>query len=227
MRSVISFITLLGIKLFARIFFRFRIQWPGNNPELPWKDIRLIVFLNHTSLLEPLFLGILPNHFLRILSKKLVAPAADKTLNRPLVGMVYKLFSPGIVSITRKRDDSWKQFMKTIFPDSVIGIAAEGRMKRANGLDLDGNKMTVRGGIADVLEELSHGKMILALSGGLHHVNIPGEGRIHLFKTIRMNVQLEDIASYRAGFPGAVGSTEWRKALVADMQRRLEQDVPL
>jgi len=227
MRSIISYLTLLGIKLLALIFFRFRVCWPNNHPELPWKDIRLIVFLNHTSLLEPLFVGILPNRFLRIMSKKLVAPGADKTLNRPLVGKIYRLFSPGIVSITRKRDNSWKQFMDSIAPDSVIGIVPEGRMKRANGLDLEGNKMTVRGGIADVLEELNHGKMIFALSGGLHHINIPGEGKIRLCKTIRMNVQLEDIATYRSMFPGAVGSTEWRKALLADMQRRLEQDVPL
>ena len=84
----------------------------------------------------------------------MAAPGADKTLDRPLVGTLYKLMSPGITSITRKRDDTWEQFVHSISPDSIIVIAPEGRMKRKNGLDLDGNKMTVRSGVADLLIDL-------------------------------------------------------------------------
>lgn len=50
----------------------------------------------------------------------MVAPGADKTLNRPFVGIFFKLFSPGMISITRKRDDSWDNFLESIYEDSII-----------------------------------------------------------------------------------------------------------
>jgi len=130
-RSYISFLALLLIKGVSRLLFRFEIGWPNGDKNVNWKEIRLIVLLNHTSLLEPLYLGFLPIKFLRRLSRRMVAPGADKTLDRPFVGALYKLFSPGMVAITRKRDDSWQQFMDSIYEDSVIAIIPEGRMKRA------------------------------------------------------------------------------------------------
>jgi hypothetical protein len=226
MRSIFSFLALLLIKGISNLLFKFKIGWPDNNPNVPWKEIRLIVFLNHTSLLEPVYLGFLPISFLRMLSKRLIAPGADKTLNRPIVGFLYKLLSPQIIPITRKRDDSWSNFMNTLSPDSIIAIAPEGRMKRRNGLDLNGEKMTVRGGVADVLECLHEGKMAIAYSGGLHHVHAPDESSYHVFKTLKMNLELLDIAEHKASFAAAEGSEEWRKLLIADLQHRLETKVP-
>lgn len=226
MRSILSFLALLMIKGVSNLFFRFKVNWPNNNPNVPWKEIRLIVFLNHTSLLEPVYLGILPVSFLRILSKKLIAPGADKTLNRPFVGFLYKLLSPQMVPITRKRDDSWDNFMSSLLPDSVIAIAPEGRMKRRNGLDLNGEKMTVKSGVVDVLECLDSGKMAIAYSGGLHHVHAPGESSFHLFQTLKMNLELLEITEYKSSFYAAAGSDEWRKLVLADLQNRLETNVP-
>jgi hypothetical protein len=80
----------------------------------------------------------------------MVAPGADKTLDRPFVGAIFRLFSPGMTSITRLRDDTWQQFLDSIARDSIIVIAAEGRMKRRTGLDLEGKKMTVRAGVIDI-----------------------------------------------------------------------------
>ncbi|MFN8278242.1 MAG: 1-acyl-sn-glycerol-3-phosphate acyltransferase [Chitinophagales bacterium] len=225
-RQLISFLLLLKVKCLARLFFRFETQWPNNNRQLPWNEVRLIVFLNHTSLYEPLFLGILPTWFLWQLSKRMVAPGADKTLNRPLVGLFYKLASPGMVSISRKRDDTWQQFMDSIVSDAIIVIIPEGRMKRSNGLDLNGNKMTVKGGVADILKELHSGKMLIALSGGLHHVHVPGEYRVRLFKTLHMRIEQMDIDTYKAQFGSDVQSPEWRKAVIANLQQRLENDIP-
>jgi hypothetical protein len=226
MKSLVSFWVMLFIKGVARLFYRFQIGWPDSTHSLPWKEIRVIALLNHTSLLEPIYVGFLPVHFLRTLSKRMVAPGADKTLNRPFVGMLYKLFSPGLVSITRKRDNSWQQFMEAIYPDSIIVIVPEGRMKRRNGLDLNGQKMTVRGGIVDVLEGLNHGQMVLAYSGGLHHVHAPGERSYHLFQTLKMNLESLSIADYKASFEGAVGSEQWRSSVLTDLQHRLETKVP-
>lgn len=225
MKSLISYFILLCIKYFSRLFYHFEIGWPQN--KIKWGKARLIVFLHHTSLYEFLYLGFLPNHFLRKLSKRMVAPAADKTLNRPLVGFFFKLFSPGMIPITRKRDDSWGNFLESIYDDSIILIAPEGRMKRKTGLDLDGKKMTVKPGVVDILAGLNNGQMVFAYSGGLHHVQVPDEGLPKLFKTLKMNLEAFDINEYKSLFTSAKGSDDWKKAVLTDMQQRLETKVPL
>lgn len=114
--------------------------------------------------------------------------------------------------------------MKLIEDRSVIVIAPEGRMKRANGLDLNGKKMTVKAGVADILELINEGRVIFAYSGGLHHVQIPGQKIPKLFKTLRINVESFEIPDYKARFQGE--GIQWKKQVVADMQMRLESKVP-
>ncbi len=225
MRRLISFSVLLFLKGLSALFYRYKIGWPAN--PIQWNNIKLIVFLNHTSLFEPIFLGFLPISFLWRLSHHMAAPGADKTLNRPLVGSLYKLMSPGITSITRKRDDTWEQFIDSIAHDSIIVIAPEGRMKRKNGLDLEGNKMTVRGGVADLLAGLDKGQMILAYSGGLHHVQVPGEGLPKLFKTLKLDIEAFEIADYKQMFSVPIKTSAWKKQVLDDLQHRLETKVPV
>ena len=191
-----------------------------------WGNVKLIVFLNHTSLFEILYLAILPVSFLRMLSRRMVAPGAIKTLDRPIVGMFFKLFSPGMTPVTRKRDDSWQQFLESMHDDSIILIAPEGRMMRKNGLDLEGNKMTVKGGVTDILARINKGQMLFAYSGGLHHVQVPGEGFPHLFKTVKLDVEVCDVADYKASFNAEMGSRAWKKLVLDDMQHRLETKPP-
>ena len=226
MKSVVSFLTLLFIKALSNIFYRYEIGWPKKN-KIIWNDVKLIVFLNHTSLFEVLYLGFLPIPFLRMLSKRMVAPGADKTLSRPIVGFFFKLFSPGMTPITRKRDNSWQQFLESIHDDSIIIIAPEGRMKRKTGLDLEGKKMTVRPGVVEVLAGLDKGQIVFAYSGGLHHVQIPGEGFPRLFKKIKMDLEVYDIAAYNAGFNEPAGSQTWKKLVLDDLQQRLETKPPV
>lgn len=224
MKSLLSFLTLLFIKGVSNIFYRFKIGWPKE--QIRWNDVRLIIFLNHTSLFEVLFLAFLPVSFLRMLSKRMVAPGADKTLNRPVVGWFFRLFSPGMTPITRKRDDSWQQFLESIHNDSIIVIAPEGRMKRKNGLDLEGKKMTVKPGVVEVLAGLNSGQMIFAYSGGLHHVQIPGEGFPRLFKTVSLNIEAMEIADYKNSFTEPVDSNAWKLEVIHDLQHRLETKAP-
>lgn len=226
MKRILSFVTLLTIKLLAKTFYRFKIGWPKEG-QVEWDRIRCIIFLNHTSLYELLYVGFLPVKFLWMLSARMAAPGADKTLNRPFVGTIFKLFSPGMVSITRKRDDSWKQFLESIRPDSIVLIAAEGRMKRRNGLDLQGKKMTVKPGVTDILAGLDKGQLVLAYSGGLHHVQAPGEGWPKVFKTIRMNLEVFEIPEYKATFNAEPGSQTWKKLVLDDLQNRLETKPPV
>jgi hypothetical protein len=226
MRSVISFLTLLSLKGLANIFYSYEARWPEDK-KIDWKDVRLIILLNHTSLFEVLYIGILPTSALRQLSLRMVLPGADKTMNRPFVGFLFKLFSPNVTAVTRKRDDSWHQFLGSIRPDSIAMIAAEGRMKRPNGLDLEGKKMTVKGGVVDVLEIFQGGTMGIAYSGGLHHIQVPGQGWPKLFRRIKMDVEVFDIAEYKAQFSEPIGSKEWRKQVLADLQHRLETKPPI
>ena len=225
MKSLISFFTLLTIKIFAKIFYRFKIGWPEDK-EIVWSDVRMIVFLNHTSLMEVLYIGFLPVSFLRMLSRRMVLPVATKTLDRPLLGFLFKIFNPGMTPITRKRDDSWQQFLESIHDKSIVMIAAEGRMKRKNGLDMYGKKMTVRPGVVDILATLNKGQMIFAYSGGLHHIQVPGEGLARVFKTIKMNLEVFDIPAYKNSFAGPPGSQTWKKLVLDDMQQRLETRPP-
>ena len=74
---------LLSLKLLSRIFYRPDFGWIGPTPKDPW-DVRLVVFLNHTSLFEPVFLSGVPTRFIWRLAAHGVIPAADKTTGRPL-----------------------------------------------------------------------------------------------------------------------------------------------
>ena len=107
----------------------------------------------------------------------------------------------------------------------MVVIAPEGRMKRRDGLDADGSPMTVRGGVADLLEHLKGGRMLIAYSGGLHHVQAPGQRLPRLFKTLRMRVQSLDISTYSRMIAISAGEP-FKQAVIADLQIRRDQYCP-
>jgi hypothetical protein len=214
---VFSMLTML--KYVSRIFYRYDFSWVGDVLPKPWQHIGLVAFLNHTSLFEPVFLGGVPNHFIWRLAAHGVVPAADKTTGRPLVGIIFKFVAHHVVAITRERDHTWFQLLSRIDPDSIVIIAPEGRMKRANGLDLHGNPMSVRGGIADILLAMKAGRMLIAYSGGLHHVQRPG-GVPRAFKTVRMRLEIVDIATYIDEIMRNGGADQFKKNVMRDLDRR-------
>ena len=217
----ITRLLVISVGFLTRRFYRFEVLWVGPKPRKAWKNIRVFAFLNHTSLLEPLFLGTLPVSFLWDAAKRTVVPGADITMNRPIAGTFYKYFSPRTVSITRERDDSWSGFLDEIKPDTMVALAPEGRMMRANGLDKHGKPMTVRGGIADILCKIKTGKMLIGYSGGLHHVNAPGEKRMRLFKTLKIRYEILDIADYLQQFD-TDDPRRLRKYIAEDLEKRLQ-----
>lgn len=222
------FTLLYSLKILSRIFYRHDWDWVGKGLPNPWKKLRLVVFLNHTSLMEPLFLGVPPAKFIWRLAAHGVVPAADKTTDRPLVGIVFRFIAHEVIPITRQRDDTWTQVLSTIEPDSMVAIAPEGRMKRANGLDLHGKPMTVRGGVADILQSFKEGRMLLAYSGGLHHIQVPGQSLPRLFKTIRMRLEVVDISAYRAArMEEGGGPRGFRRAVAEDLERRRDTNCPV
>lgn len=219
------FSILFTIKVLSRIFYKHDFRFIGDVPKDPWADLRLVAFLNHTSLFEPVFLGGVPNRFIWQLAAHGVVPAADKTTGRLLVGLVFKFVAHHVVPITRERDHTWFNVLQKIDAKAMVVIAPEGRMKRANGLDLQGNPMTVRGGIADILQAVQSGRMLLAYSGGLHHVQVPGE-MPKVFKTVRMRVENVDIADYIAEQMAKGGEEQFKRNVREDLDRRRDLYAP-
>lgn len=227
MRDLVVFSLLSAVKVVSLLFYRIEMRFTGEVPEDPWHRIRLVVFLNHTSLFEPLYAGGAPFRFLFRLARHGVLPVARKTADRAVVGRFFNLVAKHVISITRERDETWKAVLERIDPDAMVVIAPEGRMKRANGLDSEGRPMTVRGGIADILDTIGgEGRMLLAYSGGLHHVQIPGERWPRLWKTIRMNLEVVDLGTYTRERRAEGGPEGFKRAVIADLERRRDLYCP-
>lgn len=224
MRHLFSFLILSLVKTLSALFYRREFSWIGPHPEDPWSKARIMVLLNHTSLYEPLFLQELSYAYLWKLTNRMSVPGADTTLKRPIVGLFWKLMMPNISAVSRKSDNTWSGYLESIRENSIVLIAPEGRMKRPNGLDKFGKPMTVKPGIADIILAVPEGGMVLCLSGGLHHIQKPGELFPRPFKTLRMNLIYLDLKEYRAKFTGT--PMEKKHAITKDLQRYLETSCP-
>ena len=223
LRVILSTFFLFLCWLFARVFYRLRQHGAAPLADLPWADIRVIALLNHTSLYEWLFIAALPLRLLPHIAAHAVIPIADITTKRPIIGAFFKLLTRRVIPISRKADHTWQQVIANIDKDSVILILPEGRMMRQNKLDKYGKAMTVRGGIADILSNVDSGQLLLAYSGGLHHVQVPGQNLPHVFKTLQLSLELEDIAAYKTRLTD--GELSFKKALQQDLNQRRDQQV--
>jgi len=181
-----------------------------------------VTVLNHTSLFEVLLAGVPPNSFLWRMARYGVVPVASKTTERPILGKFYKLIAGNVVAISRERDHTWEAVLKSIDPRSMVVILPEGRMKRANGLDAYGRPLVVRGGIADILAATREGRWLSCYSLGLHHVQIPGQGLPKLFKTVRLRLEVIDVAAYCAALP-ADDPEAFRAGVIADLTERRDR----
>ena len=228
MRKLAVFLFLSLLRLISRTFWRMERSWVGDTrPETAFQGLRVVALLNHTSLFEWLFIGACPYAFLWRVAEHGVIPAAEKTTRRPLVGLFFKMLGQHVVSVTRERDSTWRSVLQRIDPDSMVIIAPEGRMKRPNGLDSQGQPMSVRGGIADILEAVPAGPMLIAYSGGLHHVQAPGERFPRPFRTIRIAIERLDIGEYRSARLAEAGAPAgFKRAVVTDLDRRRDRHCP-
>lgn len=218
-QTLIVFSVLVAIKGLSSVFFRHRLEWVGDPPEDRWERIRIIAFLHHTSLFEPIFLKVAPNHVLWRLARHGVIPAASKTTKRPLVGLFYRFVARRVIPISRQRDHTWDRVLNEIDPDSMVMMAPEGRMMRESGLDANGQPLTVKGGIADVIEAIGSGRMLLAYSGGLHHVQVPGRWP-RPFKTVRVRVEVVEIEAYRNELLSRGEEADFKRLVREDLERR-------
>lgn len=211
---------LMGLRGLSRTLYDFDFSWIGKPDPDSWGQLRLVLVLHHTSLLEPLFVGGVPPTFLQHWARHGVAPVAQKTLQRPIVGRAFQVLIPEVVSVSRKPDHTWEQFLnRASQPEKVVVMFPEGRMKRKTGRDKHGKRMSVRGGVADLIRRIETGTMMIAYSGGLHHVHAPGEAIIRPFRTLRMKLETLDITEYRQ--ERKQENRHFKKAVVDDLEKRL------
>lgn len=230
MRRLFVFLFLLGFRLLARLVCRLEIHWIERPPGDPWAGVRVVSLLHHTSLFEWLYILAVPVRFLWEVAGHGVVPAAEKTLRRPVVGFFFRSLAAHVVSITRERDHTWREVLAKIERESIVLILPEGRMMRRNGLDSNGQPMTVRGGISDILEAIPDGRMLLAYSGGLHHVQAPGDRFPRLFRTIWLTLETVEIADYRARLEArqarAGRTVAFKRVVIEDLERRRDLFCP-
>ncbi len=215
------FFVLLIIKFLAKIFYRFELLWESPKPK-NWNQVKLIVFLNHTSLFEPIFTSIFPMNQIFRASKHLLGPGADITLKRPFVGTLYRFLGPNIIPISRKRDETWKNFLNQITHESLVVILPEGRMKRKTGLDKDGRPMNIRGGVVEVIQKIEKGQMLILTSGGLHHIQAPGDFFPKIFKTIKARLEVIDIADFLKQYQNQ-SPHKIKKEIISFFEQKLHQ----
>jgi hypothetical protein len=203
MRSLLALLLLLLLKGVSRLFFRFDVQWVGKVPENPWANLRIIAVLHHTSLYEPLFAAVLPNRLLWRMARNAVVPIASKTMDRKGAGLMFRFVGRRVISISRKRDLSWEQVLRYCCgPKSLTIIFPEGRMMRRTGLDSEGQPMTVKSGVAELVAAIDSGNLLLAYSGGLHHVAAPGDRFPRLFQEVSLRLEVVDIWSIASRWAG-------------------------
>lgn len=227
MHSVFVYLVLRVVKAASRLLYHHDMRWIGDVPRDPWADLRLVVILNHTSLYEPLFAGGVPNRFLWSVARRAVVPVAEKTATRPLVGRFFSRVAAEVEPVTREHDHTWERFVnRAREPGRLAVLLPEGRMKRRDGLDRHGEPMTIRGGVADLIREISDGRMLLAYSGGLHHVQAPGDTCPSLFEVIRMRLESLGIADYRSRLMAEAGEEGFKGAVIRDLTRRRDTHCP-
>jgi hypothetical protein len=69
--------------------------------------------------------------------------------------------------------------------------------------------------------------MLLAYSGGLHHVQHPGEVFPLAFKKIALRVENLDIATYVAGIKAKYGEENFKRGVMADLEWRRDEYCPV
>lgn len=223
--QVFSFCVMSFVKVLSYPFFWFDVKWLSKKQQEELNQVRLVVLLNHTSLYEALFVRLAPYPYLWKIARHLMVPVADVTTKRPLVGKFFHALLPGVTPISRKRDHSWTDFIDRINDEAIVAILPEGRMRRHDGKDKHGKAMSVRAGVADIIEKLDTGNILFVYSGGMHHIQIPGQRFPRLFKRIKTNMEIVTVEDYKNALHHPEVRTR-KVAFVRDIQSRLEELTP-
>lgn len=212
---------LASLRLLSRTFFYHQTEWVGPPPQRPFVNVRVTALLNHTSLFEAVLSGAFPPAFVADVCRRGLLPGADTTMDRAVVGRFFKWMVPHWVSISRRRDSTWERFLSLIGGDTLVLLFPEGRMRRRGGFDKHGRPMTVRGGIADILERVDDGDLLIVYSEGLHHIHAPGDRFPGLFRPVRCRFEQLPIRRYKELMRS--GDPHFTRNVMHDLERRRDQ----
>ena len=212
----IRFSILASIKALGPMLCPGKVHWITPPPK-NWKNVSLILFLNHTSLIEFIFCVLLPYRYLKQIAHRLVLPVADTTLKRPFYKTLYSFLSARVIPLSRKRDYTWDYFIKSLEKDDMCIFMPEGRMKRTTGLDKEGKPMTVRGGVYDLLLAYRGREMAVVYSKGLHHVLPPGKSIPKIGQRIEASIEIVSVDQYLNQFDSLPNP---KNSLCKDLERR-------
>lgn len=187
--------------------------------------MQVVLILNHTSLFEFLFATVVPFGYLWRLSRKMVYPAAAETLERPLIGTFLKIVAP-VAPLTRKRDDSWIEFLQQMDDQAMTVFLPEGRMKRLTGLDKAGQPMTVKTGVYDLLRKFRPCQAMILYSGGLHQVCPPEKRVPKIFNRLQANLEKIEIDPYLKQFEGIGDERDIALRVSNDLEIRRDRNCP-
>jgi hypothetical protein len=224
-KAIFTFTLLVIVRTLARVFFKLEKIWITPEPDDYAAGTRIVALLNHTSLYEPLVAGFAPLNLLWKFARHGVLPVAEKTMKRR-IGVFFSMLVRHTVVVTRKRDSTWDNVLNRVDSKAIVIILPEGRMMRANGLDSEGREMTVRGGIADILDVLPDGRLLAVYSGGLHHIQVPGELLPTPFKKISCRLEMIDIPAYKEDLKRDYPDKDFTGAVIADLTRRRDEHCP-
>lgn len=216
---MLRFSLMAALKMLFHVFYPCRRTWLTEQPR-EWDDISLVLILNHTSMFEFVYAVAVPFRYLWRLAEHLIVPVAAESMDKPATGLWFKILAPKPMRLSRKRDDSWQEFLKAVGGRNICIFFPEGRMKRPNGLDKNGQKMNVRSGVCDLLEKYRGQKMLIMRSHGLHHVLPPGASLPKIFQPTAVDLEILDVNRYLDGFQDA---DNLREAVASDLERRRDE----
>ena len=125
LRRILAFFILASIKTVGRLLFSFNVEHQGEQ-RVAWSEVRLIAWLNHTSLYDVFLISVIPYRTLWRASKDCLTPIAEKTYRRPVVGFIFRNLTMSKSSVSQKRDDTWSQFLGSITHASMVALFPEG-----------------------------------------------------------------------------------------------------
>ena len=111
-RSIGIFALLATLKYLSRIFYRHDFQWVGDVPPRPWHNIRLVAFLNHTILFEPVSSAAFrPFHPGGSQPTASFRGRQDHRASARRIDLQVRRAS--VIAITRERDHTWFEVLST------------------------------------------------------------------------------------------------------------------
>ena len=221
LRRILAFFILASIKTVGQLLFSFKVDHQGDKPKC-WSGIRVVAWINHTSLFDVFLISVIPYVTLWRAAKDCITPIAEKTYERPVVGFIFRNLTVSKSSVSQKRDATWSQFLDSITATTMVALFPEGRMKRKSGMDKHGRPLTVRGGIADVLSRMDNGQMLIKYSGGMHHIHAPGQRFPRLFQRIRVRLEVVEIPEYKRVL-AQPDHEDFKSEVIRDLTRRRDR----